>query len=209
MASVTYQLQRSTGESWSDVGSAQAVPTSSTPESYTWENLPTYSAAGKEYAYRAIETAVTLTAAAGGSTINVVPAADLTSGTVGGFDYASTTTGSNLSGWTTAITNSARVTSVSATKAWADDSNRDGVRPESVTFHLWQGTDANSMKTAQTYANLHGDIGAVAEKLCQHPNTIRYRLKKIKDLLGLADISDRELASFLTVVFLPNRQTVR
>ena len=65
------------------------------------------------------------------------------------------------------------------------------------------------MKTAQTYANLHGDIGAVAEKLCQHPNTIRYRLKKIKDLLGLADISDRELASFLTVVFLPNRQTVR
>jgi len=145
VASVTYQLQRSTGESWSDVGSAQAVPTSSTPESYTWENLPTYSAAGKEYAYRAIETAVTLTAAAGGSTINVVPAADLTSGTVGGFDYASTTTGSNLSGWTTAITNSARVTSVSATKAWADDSNRDGVRPESVTFHLWQGTDANSM----------------------------------------------------------------
>lgn len=65
------------------------------------------------------------------------------------------------------------------------------------------------MKTAQTYANLHGDIGAVAEKLCQHPNTIRYRLKKIKELLGLADISDRELASFLTVVFLPNRQTVR
>lgn len=65
------------------------------------------------------------------------------------------------------------------------------------------------MRTVQRYAALHGDVGAVAEELCQHPNTIRYRLKKIKDLLGFADISDRELAALLAVVFLPAHQTVR
>lgn len=61
---------------------------------------------------------------------------------------------------------------------------------------------ADLMATARAFMRLHGDVGAVAVELCQHPNTIRYRLKKLKSILGLDDATDRELVAFLGIVFL-------
>lgn len=65
--------------------------------------------------------------------------------------------------------------------------------------------DANSAGlcvTARAFANAFGDVRATAQALYQHPNTVRYRLKKIKAALGMPEVSDRELARFLVLVFL-------
>lgn len=36
----------------------------------------------------------------------------------------------------------------------------------------------------------------------QHPNTVRYRLRKAKDVLGMPDSPDREFAFLLGLVYL-------
>ena len=61
---------------------------------------------------------------------------------------------------------------------------------------------ADLERTAAAFAAAYGDIRAAAEALCQHPNTVRYRLRKIKAALDMADASDRELAQLLGLVFL-------
>ena len=50
--------------------------------------------------------------------------------------------------------------------------------------------------------NSLGDIKVAADELFQHPNTVRYRLRKVKALMGMPEVSDRELMVFLTLVFL-------
>ena len=42
---------------------------------------------------------------------------------------------------------------------------------------------SNLFETLQLYIEAHGEISAVAGKLFQHPNTIRYRLRKARELL--------------------------
>ncbi len=43
---------------------------------------------------------------------------------------------------------------------------------------------------------------SAAEALHQHPNTVRYRLRKAKDVLGMPDSPDREFAFLLGLVYL-------
>lgn len=43
---------------------------------------------------------------------------------------------------------------------------------------------SNLFQTMQIYIEEHGEISAVAGRLYQHPNTIRYRLRKAKELLA-------------------------
>ena len=118
----------------------KAAPDSNTK---TWTDLPSRDANGNTYSYRAIETAITLTASAGGQTITAAPTTgDPTSGTVGGFNYTSTTTPA-----TTTITNNVNTTikpgegggegstTLTATKVW-NDTGAGNTRPETVTFHL-------------------------------------------------------------------------
>ncbi len=62
--------------------------------------------------------------------------------------------------------------------------------------------DSELEATAEAFVNTMGDVKAAADELYQHPNTVRYRLRKIKALLGMTDASDRELMVFLTLVFL-------
>ena len=43
---------------------------------------------------------------------------------------------------------------------------------------------------------------AAAEQLHQHPNTVRYRLRRAKAVLDMPDAPDREFAFLLGLVFL-------
>ena len=58
--------------------------------------------------------------------------------------------------------------------------------------------------TAEALVGAYGDIKAVAEALHQHPNTVRYRVRKMKSLLGMDDQTDRELLYLLDLIFLPS-----
>lgn len=62
--------------------------------------------------------------------------------------------------------------------------------------------DAELLSTAKTLAEEFGDVKSTADALYQHPNTVRYRIKRIKAVLGMDDASDRELVVFLSLVFL-------
>lgn len=56
--------------------------------------------------------------------------------------------------------------------------------------------------TAEAVARAYGDLRLAAEMLHQHPNTLRYRLRKAKDVLGVSDSPDREFAFLLGLVYL-------
>lgn len=56
--------------------------------------------------------------------------------------------------------------------------------------------------TAEAFAGACGEVSRTAEALFQHPNTVRYRLRKIKEVLSVQDLSDRELAALLTLAYL-------
>lgn len=60
-------------------------------------------------------------------------------------------------------------------------------------------------KTAHAFSHCHGVISETASQLHQHENTVRYRLKKVKEILGLDQATDRELAEYLSLVYLPLR----
>ncbi len=51
--------------------------------------------------------------------------------------------------------------------------------------------------TARAYAGAFGDVKATAETLMQHPNTVRYRLKKVKEALQAEFLTDKELMAVL------------
>ncbi len=58
------------------------------------------------------------------------------------------------------------------------------------------------LATARALADTVGDVRAAAETLFQHPNTVRYRLRKLKVIFNMEDATDRELTRFLMLVFL-------
>ncbi len=57
--------------------------------------------------------------------------------------------------------------------------------------------------TARVLVHLYGDVKAVSEEMFQHPNTIRYRMRKMKTLLGIPDETDKELIYLLSMMYLP------
>ncbi|MEC4273755.1 helix-turn-helix domain-containing protein [Adlercreutzia sp. R25] len=73
----------------------------------------------------------------------------------------------------------------------------------SLLFDYDAENDAELARTAEAFAANYGEVRATADVLFQHPNTVRYRLKKIKDVLAMESASDRELAALLTLVYLP------
>lgn len=48
-------------------------------------------------------------------------------------------------------------------------------------------------ETVRAFVRCGGEVGETAHALFQHPNTIRYRLKKIKTLVGDEELTDRRL----------------
>lgn len=88
----------------------------------------------------------------------------------------------------------------------------DAFRSAAVTDRLYSRTAATLLEllaehdknhgselktTAIAFARSFGDVRATADALFQHPNTIRYRLRKIKEVLGMSDSTDKELAVLL------------
>ena len=49
--------------------------------------------------------------------------------------------------------------------------------------------DAWRLATLRAYLDAHGDVGAAAERLGVHPNTLRYRLRRLGELTGV-DLRD-------------------
>ncbi len=54
---------------------------------------------------------------------------------------------------------------------------------------------ASLRESVETYLRAHGDVRDAAAALCVHPNTLRYRLRRVEDILGmnLDDPADRLL----------------
>ncbi|MEE0706336.1 MAG: helix-turn-helix domain-containing protein [Adlercreutzia sp.] len=69
-----------------------------------------------------------------------------------------------------------------------------------ATYDEERGTSL--VETAKELVLAQGNIRLVAEKLFQHPNTIRYRLRKAKALLEMEEASDHAFVSYLGLVFL-------
>lgn len=62
------------------------------------------------------------------------------------------------------------------------------------TLSLLEGYDAEHasslLDTLLCYVRCHGDVAKTAAELYQHGNTIRYRLNKIRELLGISNSAD-------------------
>lgn len=55
----------------------------------------------------------------------------------------------------------------------------------------------NLMETLLCYISCHGDAKQCGNLLYQHPNTIRYRIGKIKDLFNLSNMEEKESYEYL------------
>lgn len=65
------------------------------------------------------------------------------------------------------------------------------------------------LRTAQALVDRHGDVKAIAEELHQHPNTVRYRMRKIKAVLGVPHEDDKVFVYLLSLMFLPDMDARR
>jgi hypothetical protein len=62
-----------------------------------------------------------------------------------------------------------------------------------------KANESNLMQTLLSYVRNGGNIAKTAEATFQHSNTIRYRLEKIKSVLGIQEASDADIQLFLFV----------
>ena len=53
--------------------------------------------------------------------------------------------------------------------------------------------DGELFRTAELYVKLDGDVEAVGKQLHLHKNTVRYRMNRIKDLIGVESRFDEQL----------------
>lgn len=80
--------------------------------------------------------------------------------------------------------------------------NRASEMIRGVLFDYDAEHGAELGRTAEAFAASCGEVRACAEALFQHPNTVRYRLGKIKAVLSMEECTDRELAQLLFLVYL-------
>jgi PucR family transcriptional regulator, proline-responsive transcriptional activator len=59
--------------------------------------------------------------------------------------------------------------------------------------------ESNLMQTLIAYVRNGGNIAKTAEATFQHSNTIRYRLEKIKSVMGITDAPDAEIQLYVFV----------
>lgn len=70
-----------------------------------------------------------------------------------------------------------------------------------IDYDKIHGTEI--LRTIESLLQHRGDIKETSEALYQHPNTVRYRLRKAKAILGCAEMSDREFIQLMFLAFLP------
>lgn len=62
------------------------------------------------------------------------------------------------------------------------------------------------LETLNVYIRQHGDVKACSSALFQHPNTIRYRIAKVKRILNKEDMEEKAFYEYLfLLIFLSNR----
>lgn len=60
-----------------------------------------------------------------------------------------------------------------------------------------QNYSTNLMETLNTYISCHGDVKQCGQILYQHPNTVRYRIGKIKELFNLDHLEEKAAYEYL------------
>jgi hypothetical protein len=66
-------------------------------------------------------------------------------------------------------------------------------------YNYDKANESNLMQTLLSYVRNGGNIAKTAEATFQHSNTIRYRLEKIKTVLGIQDAADADIQLYLFV----------
>ena len=69
--------------------------------------------------------------------------------------------------------------------------------------------DVNLLETVISYVKNNGDFAKTSEELFQHSNTVRYRIRKAEQLLGLPDFATtEEMALIIRCYLLHNVMTL-
>lgn len=130
---------------------------------HEWNDLPAKDADNKDYRYRAIEEKIQLIFGANkDKTFNVTTPSEtvvdgrtIRTGVVGGYDYkAEEQIGLSV------LSNKLKKRNLSIMKLWDDDNDRDGIRPESVTFYLQRKLKSEAKDKWATLSELPRKIKA-------------------------------------------------
>ncbi len=147
---IAVQLQRNVGGVWTDVsGKTLEMDVGAAIASFT--GIQTYDLSGGAYAYRAIEKSLTLT---DHTVVDAVPddAANPLEGRVGAYRFSAVPTGN-----TTTITNTLVLVDIAGSKAWADDSDYFGTRPDDLALTVKNGGMTLSPQPAINWPGKDGD----------------------------------------------------
>lgn len=63
-------------------------------------------------------------------------------------------------------------------------------------------TGSDLMKSMRVYVECGGDAALAAERLCQHPNSVRNRVNRARAVLAMEDATDKQLFAYLSMIFL-------
>lgn len=63
-------------------------------------------------------------------------------------------------------------------------------------------TGSNLFESMRVYVACGGDVNAAAERLCQHPNSVRNRVNRARAVLAMEDATDKQLFAYLSMIFL-------
>ena len=138
--SITIRVLTGSGPAVIDGRVAEKTVTASDGWAWEFAGLPKFSNDGEEISYSVIES---VTETAEGETKNVpVPGYTVS--------YADPVYDEETRTWTCDVTNSTEKINVTVRKAWEDDDNSKGIRPETVTVRLTAKTDEGSEEVGTT-----------------------------------------------------------
>ena len=161
---VNVKLQRYQGDEWSDVITypdetpVRVVLEEDKGYRYEWTDLPAMDDEGNEFTYRAVEESIVIATSSdidAKTTVITVDGVDKETGIIGGYRYETEVSKTEKK---TTLKNILKKGEFSITKMWDDDNNRDGMRPESVTFHLQRKLQKDSDEKWATLSNLDRTI---------------------------------------------------
>lgn len=61
---------------------------------------------------------------------------------------------------------------------------------------------SNLVESLRVYVACGGDATLAAERLCQHPNSVRNRVNRARAVLAMEDATDKQLFAYLAMIFL-------